>query len=329
MARLVEAVPPAARLILLGDMDQLASVEAGAVLGDICNTGGISRHSRAFAAHVASSLGQTIPVDDSAPAERGLWDCIVHLQQSHRYAPDSDIGALVRAINRGDADRALQILAQPDSAVSLIEGASPQAAAAAVAAVAADGFSPFLAAATPLARLARLEEFRILCVHRRGPLGVETLNREVERLLEQRGQLQTGSGRHYPGRPLIVTENDYQLELFNGDVGVIAEATDGRPMAFFAASGGVRSVPPSRLPAHETVFAMTVHKAQGSELATVAVALPSEISPLLSRELLYTAVSRAQSRVLIYGRREILRHAIETRIERASGLRERLWETGC
>jgi len=388
LARLVDALPPMARLILLGDEDQLASVEAGAVLADLCNTGERRLHSAAFAARVAALTADRIPhaADESSSdagalprsageesraagtaalqigsadagalprgageesraagtaalrigsagggaAARGLADAVVRLVKSWRYREGSAIGALARAINAGDADAALAVLAA-GGAVSLVEtgGAAGRAA---LLALAARGFAPYLRETEPAAQLELLEQFRVLCAHRRGPDGAETVNREIERELERRGLLDAAGGEAYLRRPLLVTRNDPQTGLFNGDVGVIGERADASPesgirrAAHFPAAGGrTRAFPLARLPEHETVFAMTIHKSQGSEFDHVAVVLPAAPSPVLSRELLYTAVSRAREHVTVYASREIVRHAIARRVERRSGLRERLW----
>jgi exodeoxyribonuclease V alpha subunit len=188
-------------------------------------------------------------------------------------------------------------------------------------------FGP-LAEGTPLDRLHALDSFRILACHRHGPLGVRALNDWVAAELSARGELDRRAA-FYAGRPVIVTANDYASELFNGDVGVVAPRP-GDPAGKLAVHfrtrdpDGVRSVALSRLPEHETAYALTVHKSQGSEFAEVALVLPSRPSPLLTRELVYTAVTRARRRVTIFGSESVLRTAIGRRIERVSGLAERL-----
>jgi exodeoxyribonuclease V alpha subunit len=170
-----------------------------------------------------------------------------------------------------------------------------------------------------------LGEFRLLCAHRRGPDGVAGWMQHVEDWLraEVPGFL-TGS-EWYVGRPLIVTENDYALRLYNGDTGVVVEAADGRLVAAFERSGGVAEVSPTRLAAVDTVYAMTVHKSQGSQFHTVAFVVPAAGSRLLTRELLYTAVTRAQERLIVVGAEESIRAAVARPISRASGLRDALW----
>ena len=177
-------------------------------------------------------------------------------------------------------------------------------------------------------RLRSLERFRVLCAHRRGAHGVETTNDRIERALVEEGIVRV-DGPTYAGRPIMVTRNDYQVGLFNGDVGLIVADARASGAARWRCSsprrGSPRRLSPSRLPPHETVFAMSVHKSQGSEFDEVAVLLPERVSPVLSRELLYTAVTRARRGVTIYATRDIVAQAIARPIERASGLRDALW----
>lgn len=320
MRRLLDALPDSARLILLGDRNQLASVEAGAVLGDICGVGTEEPERPARA--------QLSVFDDGAPApsEPPLARSIVHLTRSYRYDARSGIDALARAVNRGDAPGALAVLTEARyEDVTLLPpppvgGIGPHLAAQAIA-----GYRAYLEATDPLERLRRFDRFRVLCAHRRGPWGAETLTARVEAALREAGLLPTARGSHYPGRPVLVTRNDYELGLFNGDVGMIDRAADGLRAYFVAPDGSARLLSPARLPAHETVFAMTVHKSQGSELDEVAVVLPPERSPILTRELLYTAVTRARRRVTVHATAEIVEVAVRTRVHRASGLRDALW----
>lgn len=179
----------------------------------------------------------------------------------------------------------------------------------------------------PEERIALLDRFRILCAHRKGRFGVVAVNAFVEQHLREHGAL-GGTEEWYDGRPIIITENDYQLDLFNGDIGVIYASEDGTVVeACFPAQNGalLRRVPPARLPPHETVFAMTVHKSQGSEFDRVALLLPETESRLLTRELLYTGITRAKTRVDIFGSEGVLAAGIGRRVQRASGLGEGLW----
>ncbi len=297
MTKLVEAVGPAARLLLLGDRDQLVSVEAGAILGDIC------------------------PPADEATAGP-LSACTARLEHSWRFGGDSPIGQLARAVNRGAADEALALLAAGgEGALGWIAVQRPEELAGALRDAVRAGFGPAVRATTPAAGLRRLERFRVLAAVRAGPFGVEGLNPLIEQLLRTEG-LQPGAGA-YPGRPLMVVRNDYALGLFNGDVGLTLPDGEGGLRVHFP--GLARPLAPARLPPVETVFAMTAHKSQGSEFDALLLVLPPKVSPLITRELLYTAISRARRRVLICAAEPVLRAAIATPVQRASGLRRALW----
>jgi len=326
MARLVDALPPHARLILLGDRNQLASVEAGAVFGDLCGAARAVGFSRAFAAHVGKLTGDELPVanDDEA----SLGDCVVQLRRNYRYPAGSGIAALAQAINDGDAEGVLAVLAAGHEDVKHVPSppAGEDGLGEALRACVVEGYRPYLREKEPRACFDAFGRLRVLAAHRRGPCGVERLNALIAGALEGAGMLQP-SGPWYARRPVMVRENDYQVGLFNGDVGLVlpdAEDGDAARVWFFTPEGAARKLAPSRLPAHETVFAMTVHKAQGSEFDDVAVVLPAVASAVLTRELLYTAVTRARKRVAVFGEREGIASAVRCPIERTSGLRWRL-----
>jgi exodeoxyribonuclease V alpha subunit len=280
----------------LGDPDQLASVEAGAVLGDVC----------------------------AAPA---LRPAVARLRRSHRFDPTRGVGALARAIREGQADQAVAALRDPAHARELRWSSLPrgEALGADLQALIVAGYRPLLKAVWPEQALAQMERFRVLCAHRRGLHGVEGLNRLIEQALTD-ARLIRPIGRWYAGRPVMITVNDYALQLYNGDVGIILpDPVDRSLRAFFPGSdGALRGISPARLPAHETVWAMSIHKSQGSEFNEVAVVLPDRPSPLLTRELIYTAVTRARDAVHLYAPEEELRLAIGRRVQRASGLVEAL-----
>jgi len=296
MARLVEAVRPDARLVLVGDPGQLTSIEAGAVLGDI--------------------------------VEGARSDAIVVLDTVYRHG--DAIAALAAAVRSGDADRALSLLRAGGDAVTWIDADAHEVGDALDAvrdgAVAAGRAALDAARAGDAERaLAALTGFRLLCAHRRGPYGAATWMHHVERWLAAEDAAFAAAGEWYPGRPLLVTENDYGLGLFNGDTGVVVANADDRVLAAFERRGAIVELIPARLDAVETVYAMTIHKSQGSEFRTAAVLLPPAASPILTRELLYTAITRAQARVILVGTEAMVRAAIARPAARASGLRERLW----
>jgi exodeoxyribonuclease V alpha subunit len=240
-------------------------------------------------------------------------------------------------VNAGDVPRALAVLARGIS-VELVRVHDREELDAALAPLIADRLGA-LAQGSATDRLALLDRFRVLAAHRRGPFGVEGINALAVAELARRERLEP-RGLFYDGRPVIVVANDYDAGLFNGDAGVLAPGrAAGAPSAVGApdaeaplrawfrggAAGGLREVSPARLPRHETAFALSVHKSQGSEFEEVAVVLPERASPVLTRELVYTAITRARRKVTIVGSEALLRHAITTRVERASGLAERLW----
>jgi exodeoxyribonuclease V alpha subunit len=319
-ARLVEALPRQAKLMLLGDPDQLASVEAGSVFADLCGPRRSPQYGDERTAWIAQASGQAVRAEVSGPVE--MRDCVVTLTASHRYGVQSGIGALARAIQSGDAGRALEVLA--DDAFPDVRLAPPDAQAELQSTI-LEGYAPFLRAAGPREQLRALERFRVLCAVRAGPFGVEALNREVDATLVQSGSLAAaprGAAGVGVGRPILVNRNAPHLGLYNGDVGV----GDSAGRVFFAAGGAtLRSFGMARLPAHESVFAMTVHKSQGSEFDEVVLVLPEQALPLLTRELVYTAITRARRGVVVYAHSDVFAAAIARRTARASGLREALW----
>jgi len=324
MANLVAAVPAHARLILLGDKDQLASVEAGAILGDICTPPeGVGK----AAVSPETSSSSAHPLHDSALLP-GIGSCIVNLTHSYRFDSTSGIGRLARAINQGNADEALAVLqdkARPE--VTMVDPDDSSQGSACIESLVRQYYVPCFKERASAVQLEHFTRFRILCALRRGRDGVETLNSMVAGILKQYTGTDT-SREWYPGRPIMVTRNDYQLNLFNGDVGLIVkpDAEASRLAAFFMDSNKkTRMISPARLPAHETVYAMTVHKSQGTEFDTVLLVLPRHVSPVVTRELFYTAVTRAKKKVVILATRDILKQAIQTRVQRASGLSEQLW----
>lgn len=291
MARLVEAVRPDSRLLLVGDPDQLASVEAGAVLGDLVEG--------------LSARGDT-PV--------------AKLIRTHRFGPS--IGALASAIRVGDANRAIDVLNAGGDHIEWIDTEEPAEALRRVLVPHAIRLREAAVLGNGPAALAALEEHRLLCAHRRGPHGVAYWNRQVERwLAEETDAPQWASW--YAGRPVLVTANDYGLRLYNGDIGVTV-LRDGVLRAVMAGADGPAEFATSRLADIETMHAMTIHKSQGSQVTDVTVLLPPTDSRLLSRELLYTAVTRAKTKVRVVGSAEQLRAAVGRRAARATGLSRRL-----
>jgi exodeoxyribonuclease V alpha subunit len=291
MARLLEAVRPDARLILVGDADQLTSVEAGAVLADLV---------------------------DGLSARGDVR--VAALRTSHRFGPA--IGALAEAIRVGDADAVVALLRSGDAHVEFVEDADPATPLRAILLPHALRLREAAMAGAVELALATLDDHRLLCAHRHGPFGVQHWNQQVQRwLAEETGQ--PAWSQWYPGRPLLVTANDYGLRVYNGDTGVAVAGAEGL-RAFIAGAAGPLDFATSRLADIETMHAMTIHKSQGSQAGEITVLIPPEDSRLLTRELFYTAVTRAKAKVRVVGSEAEVRAAVARRALRASGLSRRL-----
>jgi len=322
MAKLVTALPAQARLILLGDHNQLASVEAGSVLADICGPGDLHHCSASFAAKLHDITGESCTTQADA-GETPIQDAVVELQHSYRFSSQAGIGALSQAVNAGQASRAIEILEDDrfdevswsnDADTDLTQRVQQV-------------FARYTDDEPPQALFEKLAEVRILCAVKEGPRGVRQVNAQIEQLIKSELQINTDTA-WYAGQPILITRNAYDLRLFNGDVGIILPDADsgGRLKAYFQnPDGGIRKILPSRLPSHETAYAMTVHKSQGSEFQRVLFILPDRDTPLLTRELVYTAITRASRRVEIWGDAAILCAAVSRQIKRTSGLRHALW----
>jgi exodeoxyribonuclease V alpha subunit len=296
MARLLEATRPDSRLVLVGDPHQLTSVGAGAVLGDLV---------RGYEQRTPSP--------------------VVTLETSHRFG--DEIGALARAVREDRPDEVVERLRAGAGGVELVDAADPEpllrdlllTSARAVGAAAEQGDAE--------AALMALDRHRLLCAHRDGPFGVTFWNRAAEAWLAA----EAGTD-HWPlwyaGRPLIVTSNDYALGVYNGETGVVVRRPDGALRARILGSDGVRDLATTRLSDVDTMHALTIHKSQGSQVDEVTVLLPPPDSRLLSRELFYTAITRARHRVRVVGSEETVREAVRRRAQRASGLAARLARSG-
>jgi len=323
MARLLEAVRPDARLVLVGDPDQLASVEAGAVLGDL-----VARPPRPWPDPRADHGAALLPADVGTAAEVNaeLRNDVVRLRTTYRFG--GTIASLAEAIRLGRPDDVLTALRSGQPDVEFLESVSldartPLGVEALRRDVETAGRALVSAARAGdvTGALNALERHRLLCAHRLGPYGVARWSAEVERWLAPVIEGNVAEGEWYVGRPLLVTANDYALKLYNGDTGVIVDGDSRGPFAAFRQGGDTMLLPPTRLSAVQTVYAMTVHRGQGSQFQRVSVLLPPGDSPLLTRELLYTAVTRAREFVRVVGSEEAVRAAVERPIVRASGLR--------
>ncbi|OOG57262.1 exodeoxyribonuclease V subunit alpha [Rhodanobacter sp. C03] len=366
MSAVLAALPPTARLILLGDKDQLSSVEAGAVLGDLCRRAETGHYSASTADWLCETTGSDIRAFVCADAQP-LDQQLAMLRHSHRFGDSSGIGQLARAVNAGDTDRVHALLATPSTDLAWL----PVSQRMQLAELAIDGGNVHLsvndgstihheravgyrhylellrrerpasaidaAAHDHWARdvLQAFNRFQLLCALRQGPHGVEGLNQLIADALHAQGLIESSHG-WYEGRPIMLTRNDYSLGLANGDVGICLRLPDERghlclSVAFLASatagstsSTRIRHVVPARLGEVATVYAMTVHKSQGSEFEHTALVLPTEASNVLTRELLYTGITRARRWFSLLGSEAIVDLATRQRTRRYSGLAERL-----
>jgi len=285
---------------LLGDPRQLASVEAGAVLADLCGD---------------ATDAASVP---------GLERSIVRLTRSHRYRAAGGIGLLAEAVRAGDADLALEILSDSRHAdVERCDLESPADLAEELAARVRQQQVAVAAEQALEAKLARLVDYRVLCAHRRGPFGVEALARQLDSVAALERHVSSRAAE-WPGRLLLVTQNAPDQSLWNGDVGLVEKLPDGLRALFPDPDGGVRTLSLARLPAHESAIAMSVHKSQGSEFEQVDLVLGARVSRLMTRELLYTGITRAREGLRIHASEEVVRAAIARRARRDSGLVDRL-----
>ncbi|MFI7855891.1 exodeoxyribonuclease V subunit alpha [Pseudomonas promysalinigenes] len=356
MANLLQALPPKARLILLGDKDQLASVEAGAVLGDLCRDAEEGRYSPATQAWLEQIGGQSLAASglEQGDAQRNpLAQQVVMLRFSRRFGEGSGIGQLARLVNRQQAQAARDVLSMPpadvfglalrneqDKALDrlILDGLDrgsegPQGYRSYLRTIGRHRPAPGTAFDDPRWEqwaanvLHSFEDFQLLCAVRKGPWGVEGLNERVARVLHNAGLIDNQQ-LWYEGRPVLVTRNDYGLGLMNGDIGIALRLPDEQGQALLRVAfprndggTGVRFVLPSRLNEVETVYAMTVHKSQGSEFSHTALVLPDALNPVLTKELVYTGITRAKHCFsLVEPRQGVFEEAVLRKVRRISGL---------
>ena len=343
MAAVLAALPPGARLVLLGDKDQLASVEAGAVLGDLCRDAVAGRYDAATRAHLAASAGVQLPAEYTDDAGPRLAQHTVMLRESRRFG--GAIGQLAQAVNAGDRAAVQALLATraqaEDPAIRALQGGQPEALLS-LACAGRDGApggygayvallkdrpapsegEPGLRAHEDWVRrvLTAFDRFRLLCAVRDGVWGTDTLNRAVPQALARLGL--RPQGEWYVGRPVMVTRNDPALGVFNGDIGMVLPGARSEALrAWFLDGQTLRSVGVGRLAHVETAFAMTVHKSQGSEFWHTVLVLPEQAGSLLSRELVYTGITRAREAfTLVTARAGALEEAVQQPTRRVSGL---------
>ena len=331
MARLLDAMPQGAKLILLGDRDQLASVEAGAVLGDIC-----SFSTQGYSAQQGLLLSQLTGFDlhSNNIGLSVVTDCLCMLQKSYRFHALSGIGQLAKAINQGKPALVNKVWQQgfKDIHHYPLGGETYVAMINQVVTFYLDYLDAIKSDKTPAEVLKAFANVRLLCALREGDFGVVGLNQRIEKELTHRGRISPNDETWYVGRPIMITRNDHALGLFNGDIGMTMlepeiDPDSGRRrlrVYFEMPDGTIRGILPSRIPEHEVVYAMTIHKSQGSEFDDTLMVLPAEYTPILTRELIYTGITRAKSRLYLYAPMDIITKSVQVRTERASGLAQLL-----
>jgi exodeoxyribonuclease V alpha subunit len=318
MSRLVAALRVDTRLVLLGDQNQLASVEAGFVLGDLCAAAGVHRFSAGFAERLR-------PWNVELSASSDGNSTVVELSRNHRFGAEHSLARLVALIRAGEATAAFAALSRLPAGdpVAWRPVADTETLAAEMRTAFGRHGLPRWQATDAAAALAQLRDFQILCAVKRGSFGRDGVNEACEALVEEAGFRRRGQ-IWYRGRPVLITANAPHLGLFNGDLGVTWPDAHGELQVWFDGPDGVRGLVPDCLPAHETAFALTVHKSQGSEFGEVLVILPPAPSPVCTRELLYTGLTRARQRATLLASPGALRAALSTASARSSGLAERI-----
>ncbi|WOG25586.1 exodeoxyribonuclease V subunit alpha [Endozoicomonas sp. 8E] len=340
MRQLLDALPDHARIILLGDRDQLASVDAGSVLGDICSAaeGGYSQAQadtlerltgfdlKSWTTRQMSTVKENDVTAFFSERNRAINDRFCQLQKSYRFDDRSGIGSLAKAVNQGDTRLTKKVFQQTfdDIALHPVDDSSYQQ----LMSLCAQGYTPYLQAINDQQDektvLDAFNRFRLLCALREGRWGVEGLNDGIRSALA-RCNLIPSEGLWYVGRPVLITRNAHDLGLYNGDIGIALPDHNGRlKVVFELPDGSLKHLLPSRLPEHQTVFAMTIHKSQGSEFPHTVMALPEQMTPILTRELVYTGITRAKARLDLFALPQILFKAIQHKTLRSSGLKDRL-----
>lgn len=334
MSKLISSIPMTATLILMGDRDQLASVEAGSVLGDICHRNNMEIFSQEYAKTIEVIADEKINTSIQLHEKgQGLADGIVVLKKSLRFNQTGKIQQLSHAVNHGDRKSFFVMLKNNEGrGIQWEELKASTDKHSIIAGKIVEGYAGYLMAHDPYTALERFNRFKLLCAMKVGRYGAFSLNRLAEEVLIQKKLITMDMANDYPwyqGRPVLITKNDYSLGLFNGDMGIaMKDPTEGssKLYVFFAeASGEVKRYSPYRIKEHETAYAMTVHKSQGSEFDHVCLVFPDKDYPVLTRELVYTGITRARKSVLLWGSESVFTTAISRKIQRTSGLRDALW----
>ncbi|PSV00747.1 exodeoxyribonuclease V subunit alpha [Photobacterium kishitanii] len=331
--KLLDALPTGAKLILLGDKDQLASVEAGSVLGDICSFSDYPYSkeqsetvNRLTGYNTLNINNNNFDLDMTSP----IVDSLCMLRKSYRFHSKSGIGQLAYAVNNGSFKDITKVFAmnfrdieKQDVNKESYDGLIRDV---------ADEYKDYLLIAksgskSPKAVLDAFSNIRLLCALREGNFGIEMLNKKIEnRLISSRHITKSDGSIWYEGRPIMVTKNDHNMGLFNGDIGItMKDPETGSLFVYFEMSdGNIQKFLPTRIPPHEVVFAMTIHKSQGSEFASTYMLLPAQRNPVITRELIYTGITRAKKKLRLYSSDEMLEHGVKTKTNRNSNLHKLL-----
>ncbi len=322
MAALCRALPATTRLILLGDRNQLASVEAGSLFGDLCGHG-----EPVWSAPLSQDLRQLTGTGQvsEAVSESSMADSVVLLRTSYRFQDNSGIGSLAAAVNSGSMDRVTGVMAADfaDLTITRLTGSSRERW---LQDQIIQGFRAMVSADSVEDAFSAMENFRFLCAVRKGAAGVEGINSMAGQVLTRAGLIERNTD-WYRGKPIIIRRNQFEMQLFNGDTGILWQDGSDRLRAWFRRpDNSLYPVAPARLPDHDTAYAITIHKAQGSEFNQVLLLLPEEESRVLSRELVYTGITRARSKLTLCAEHKIMAAAIGRRTSRHSGLAEKLWK---
>ena len=313
MSKILKALPKTARLILLGDSKQLASVDSGAVLADLCRA--YAGFSECFAEGVLRLTGQALP---SVKATSLMADTVVILKHSYRFDKQSEIGQLAQSVQAGDSDKFINVLMRTGDTIWWQKKMDKATIVKRVMKLYFTFFEAIKTQQDPLTCMQLFEKTQVLCALNNGAESVNSVNSLIERALAKQSW-RTHQG-FYHGRPIMVMKNDYSQGLFNGDTGLVMNNDQGVLAACFLDNRMLRWVPLNRLPAHETAYAMTVHKSQGSEFEEVCIILPEQATALLTRELLYTAITRAKVKISLIATESILIQALTSQQDREMGL---------
>lgn len=313
--RLIRAIGENTKLVVLGDKDQLASVEAGSILGDLCQ--GENSFSEKIAATISEMSGIPVPVAKSKPS---INDSVVFLTKSYRFGADSGIGQFALAVNNADAEKAIRLLKDSKYPNLNWVDSSSEPLQEIIQKFAIDHYQ-YYSGEEENKRLISSNRKKILCALRRGRSGVEQINREAERLIRRKKGI-LDSTEWYDGRIVMATRNDSILKIRNGEIGICKFKEE--PTIKFEGEYA-KEISATRLKEYEPAYAITIHKSQGSEFDEVAIILPSEVNSILSKEILYTAVTRARQNTLIIANEEIIRKTIQRSVSRNSGVRQKVW----